>query len=254
ALVVGPRRLEPWLRACAPAVLSLDDFEFGHCSQVHALLPALDMQHCADAWALLLTVRSSDGRQGRSETGGGLVRARMETDGTTEPGAGVPRSLDEETGGGSGDGSRGGSVEWSLGYSGDTRPAALKVPHLLALIHEATFEDELGGEAVARRHATISEALTVGKQAGAYRTLLTHFSQRYPKVASAGGECAAELSRAAFATDLMSVPLRLLRWIPAITKPAQLLLTSECADEDKAPSTGPGLGPAGEVPSAAAEM
>ncbi|KAJ1640153.1 hypothetical protein T492DRAFT_898753 [Pavlovales sp. CCMP2436] len=65
--------------------------------------------------------------------------------------------------------------------------------------------------------------------AGAYRTLLTYFSRHYPKVASAGGECAAELSRA-------------------------LLLTSECADEDEAPSIGPGLGPAGEMPSAATEM
>ena len=47
---------------------------------------------------------------------------------------------------------------------------------------QATFEDELIGEAKAKRHSTTGEAVGVGKRAGAYRTILTHFSQRYAKL------------------------------------------------------------------------
>lgn len=47
---------------------------------------------------------------------------------------------------------------------------------------QATFEDSLAEEAEAKRHCTTSEAVQAGAQAGAYRTLLTHFSQRYPKI------------------------------------------------------------------------
>ena len=236
ALVVGPRRLEPWLAACVPAVLRADSFTFAHCSAVHARLPALDAQlaaqagraapllgvcaasavhveHCADAWALLLTVRSAQ----RAQAAGAP--------------AGAPCAD--------------GDVEWSVGYSGDTRPceafvrAAQRAPHLLALIHEATFEDALGAEAVSRRHSTVSEAMDVGVRTGAYRVLLTHFSQRYPKVASASAESSVALRRTLFATDLMSVPFELLRWAPAVTRPAQLLLNAEDGDEDERPVAAP---------------
>lgn len=72
-----------------------------------------------------------------------------------------------------------------MGYSGDCRPseefAALgKGAHLL--LHECTFEDELKGDAIAKKHSTMGEALEVGRKMGARRVLLTHFSQRYPKL------------------------------------------------------------------------
>ncbi len=55
--------------------------------------------------------------------------------------------------------------------------------HLLTWpLLQATFEDSLAEEAVAKKHCTTSEAVQVGAQAAAYRTLLTHFSQRYPKI------------------------------------------------------------------------
>ena len=38
------------------------------------------------------------------------------------------------------------------------------------------------GEAIAKRHSTTGEAVGVGARAGAYRTILTHFSQRYAKL------------------------------------------------------------------------
>lgn len=50
------------------------------------------------------------------------------------------------------------------------------------LIHEATFEDALEAEALAKRHSLTREAVEAGSRAGCFRTLLTHFSQRYPKV------------------------------------------------------------------------
>ena len=50
------------------------------------------------------------------------------------------------------------------------------------LVPQATFEDELIGEAKAKRHSTTGEAVGIGQRAGAYRTILTHFSQRYAKL------------------------------------------------------------------------
>ncbi|KPM06758.1 ribonuclease Z, mitochondrial-like protein [Sarcoptes scabiei] len=51
------------------------------------------------------------------------------------------------------------------------------------LIHEATMNDNLLKEANAKRHSTISQAIEVGRNIGAKFTVLTHFSQRYAKMA-----------------------------------------------------------------------
>lgn len=50
------------------------------------------------------------------------------------------------------------------------------------LLHEATFDDELRGDAEAKKHSTTSEAIAVGMAMGAKRIVLTHFSQRYQKI------------------------------------------------------------------------
>lgn len=50
------------------------------------------------------------------------------------------------------------------------------------LIHEATMEDELSGEAVTKMHSTTSQAIQVGKDMDAKNIILTHFSQRYAKL------------------------------------------------------------------------
>ena len=42
---------------------------------------------------------------------------------------------------------------------------------------QAIFDDELLSEAVAKRHSLTREAIACGRDAGAYRTILTHFSQ-----------------------------------------------------------------------------
>jgi ribonuclease Z len=72
-----------------------------------------------------------------------------------------------------------------VAYSGDCRPSAAFADlarGATLLIHECTFDDELGGDAIAKKHSTLGEALDVGRRMEARRILLTHFSQRYPKL------------------------------------------------------------------------
>lgn len=72
-----------------------------------------------------------------------------------------------------------------VSYSGDCRPSARFAEigkDSTVLIHEATFDDEMQGDAEAKKHSTISEAIGVGLAMRARRVILTHFSQRYQKI------------------------------------------------------------------------
>jgi ribonuclease Z len=72
-----------------------------------------------------------------------------------------------------------------VSYSGDCRPSGnfgRIGADTTVLIHEATFDDELAGDAKAKKHSTTSEALGVGAQMDAKAVVLTHFSQRYQKI------------------------------------------------------------------------
>lgn len=76
--------------------------------------------------------------------------------------------------------------DWKLAFSGDLRPCSTFKAFTRGvdvLIHEATFEDELIAEAESRNHAIISEALKIAESGSVGQLILTHFSQRYPKVA-----------------------------------------------------------------------
>jgi ribonuclease Z len=77
------------------------------------------------------------------------------------------------------------STGFKVSYSGDCRPSKV-FSHIgkgsTVCIHEATFDDELQGDAEAKNHSTTSEALTVAQDMGAKACVLTHFSQRYQKV------------------------------------------------------------------------
>lgn len=83
-----------------------------------------------------------------------------------------------------------------LAYSGDTCPTQAFVEigrGATVLIHEATFEDSMVEEAHVKKHSTIGQALQAGRDMGAWGVILTHFSQRYPKVAFMGdGDAKAE--------------------------------------------------------------
>ncbi|KAI8851554.1 beta-lactamase-like protein [Chytridium lagenaria] len=73
----------------------------------------------------------------------------------------------------------------SFVFSGDCRPTENLVKAgrgASLLIHEATFEDDKQHEAIEKKHCTASEAVQVARDMQAERVLLTHFSQRYPKL------------------------------------------------------------------------
>ncbi|KAE8350867.1 hypothetical protein BDV28DRAFT_138251 [Aspergillus coremiiformis] len=75
---------------------------------------------------------------------------------------------------------------FKVSFSGDCRPSAsfAAIGHgSTVLIHEATFQDNMGVSAIAKKHSTTSEALEVGRRMEARCILLTHFSQRYQKIA-----------------------------------------------------------------------
>lgn len=124
---------------------------------------------------------------------------------------------------------------WKVVYSGDTRPCTEVIQASEAatlLIHEATFEDNLVEEAIARNHSTIKEAMEVGSSAGAYRIILTHFSQRYPKIPSFDE---IDLGKASIAFDLMSVNFADLPILPRILPYLKLLFkndVTETLDDD----------------------
>lgn len=70
-------------------------------------------------------------------------------------------------------------------YSGDCRPSNQLVnvgKNANILIHEATFDNGMEAEAVLKLHSTVGEAIEIGRQMNAKVIILTHFSQRYPKL------------------------------------------------------------------------
>lgn len=123
---------------------------------------------------------------------------------------------------------------WKLVYSGDTRPCrALQEAgrECTLLIHEATFEPELIDHAKAKKHSTTEEALQVSARMCAYRTVLTHFSQRYSKVPVAlqKGHTA---KSAMIAFDGMSIPLTLLPDLPQLAEGVALVFAEEESETD----------------------
>ncbi|KAM5579119.1 tRNase Z TRZ3, mitochondrial [Rosa sericea] len=116
---------------------------------------------------------------------------------------------------------------WKLVYSGDTRPCpALTEASRGAtiLIHEATFEDGMVDEAIARNHSTTKEAIEVGNSAGVYRIILTHFSQRYPKIPVFDET---HMHKTCIAFDLMSINIADLPVLPKVLPYLKMLFKNE---------------------------
>ncbi|KAJ3212665.1 Zinc phosphodiesterase ELAC protein 2 [Entophlyctis luteolus] len=70
-------------------------------------------------------------------------------------------------------------------FSGDCRPSNTFVQigkDSDLVIHEATLEDDKMAEALEKNHCTTGEAIDIGLRMNAKNLLLTHFSQRYPKL------------------------------------------------------------------------
>jgi ribonuclease Z len=156
----------------------------------------------------------------------------------------------------SGSAAGGPAAPWTVVFSGDTRPCPAVVSAARGatlMIHEATFEDELASDAEAKRHSTLSEALRVASDAGVYRTVLTHFSGRYPKIpvlagqhqqqddrgGGGGGGGGAEAGASdqpltsmvgdsvAVGFDFMTVNLADLPWLPLVVPACDELLREE---------------------------
>ena len=116
-------------------------------------------------------------------------------------------------------------------YSGDCRPStklAATGKGADVLIHEATFEDGMEAEAVLKRHCTIGQALAVAKDMKAKQTILTHFSQRYPKFPHLNEQHDASII---VAFDYMRLRQSQFKLAPLLN-PALRLLYPEVAESD----------------------
>ncbi|KAK9822596.1 hypothetical protein WJX74_008798 [Apatococcus lobatus] len=127
-----------------------------------------------------------------------------------------------------------GPKQWSLVYSGDCRPS----PDLIQagqgcslLIHEATFEATLQADAHSKKHSTVDEAMQVATAMNADRVILTHFSQRYPRLpVGLPVEGKPNYGYHLVAYDGMVVPLSMLRDMPNLMP---LLTAALETDEDR---------------------
>jgi ribonuclease Z len=134
---------------------------------------------------------------------------------------------------------------WIVSFSGDTRPNrafAEAARGSTVMIHEATFEDGLEQEARAKKHSLVGEAVKVGKLAGAYRTVLTHFSQRYPTIPVFSGEFE---ESTCIAFDLLSFNLQDLPRLPSLVGPLRMLFGKHDFTEEEGLLEG-GKGQGGE--------
>ena len=100
---------------------------------------------------------------------------------------------------------------------------------LLFLITQATFDDSMPVEAIMKNHSTTKEAIEVAKSAGVYRVILTHFSQRYPKIPILSDNYT---SHACIAFDMMSVNLVDLPLVPRLLPAFKTLFRDEMLLDD----------------------
>ncbi len=121
-------------------------------------------------------------------------------------------------------------------YSGDCRPSDRLVEegrNADVLIHEATFENGMEEEAVLKMHSTVAEALSVGKRMNAKACILTHFSQRYPRIPPLREEDSQLPFPVAFAFDFMQVKPQNISRASKLTSALRMLFpedTSEAED------------------------
>jgi ribonuclease Z len=123
-------------------------------------------------------------------------------------------------------------AQWSLAFSGDTTPCAAlarAAAGVTVLIHEATLEDGMEADALQKCHTTTSQALQVALDARAQYLILTHFSQRYPKIPALPPSAFAD--HVAISFDLMTVHLDQLPALPLLS-PVLTELLEEASEAD----------------------
>lgn len=84
-------------------------------------------------------------------------------------------------------------------------------------------------EAIARNHSTTKEAIDVGNSAGVYRNVLTHFSQRYPKIPVVDET---HMHKTCIAFDMMSINAADLPVLPRVLPYLKLLFRNEILIDD----------------------
>lgn len=120
-----------------------------------------------------------------------------------------------------------------IAYSGDCRPSpafARECQGVHLLIHECTFDDDMGSHARKKMHSTVGEALGVARDMKARRTLLTHFSQRYVKSDSLKRGERGETGETLMAFDHMRVKLGEFKRAAAF-QPAIAQMLAEAGDK-----------------------
>jgi len=123
-----------------------------------------------------------------------------------------------------------------LSYSGDCRPSTQfseQAVNTDLLIHEATFEDGMEDEAVLKKHSTVGEALEIGKNMRAKAVVLTHFSQRYPKLPQLKQTEATQGVPIIFAFDFMRITPATLAVAAKLTPALRLLYPEESFNSDR---------------------
>lgn len=133
--------------------------------------------------------------------------------------------------------------EFKVSYSGDTKPnkffARTVGQGSDLLIHEATHENELEQTALLKGHSTIGGALEIAKLMNAKNTVLTHISQRYPKLPTIGTEGATidKTQHACFGFDGMRASLSQIQEIQRMV-PRMSELLEQFEDEGSTSETG----------------
>lgn len=126
-----------------------------------------------------------------------------------------------------------------VAYSGDCRPSTRFADVGFGadlLIHEATFENGMEEDAVMKRHSTVGEAMCVASKMNAKSLVLTHFSQRYPKIPSlkkieGTKKTAEDTIPIAIAFDFMRLTPNTIDLAAQLTPALRLLYPGEGGDE-----------------------
>ncbi|VFQ66689.1 unnamed protein product [Cuscuta campestris] len=222
-IVVGPRQLEKYLNAYQ----KLEDLDmlFLDCRNTTKEAPTLeDFPRKKDAIPILESLKKVLWEAGLDD----LVSFPVRHCGKSNAAFGVVIKASERVN------NVGKVIEgWKVVYSGDTRPCTELIEAsrgATLLIHEATFEDGKASDAIKKEHSTMGEAIQVGADAGVYRIILTHFSQRYPKLPMFDNTHMKHKTCVAF--DLMSVNLKYLHVLPQIMPYLTLLFNKEMDDDE----------------------
>ncbi|KAG0668810.1 hypothetical protein C6P45_004350 [Maudiozyma exigua] len=134
------------------------------------------------------------------------------------------------------------TTTFKVSYSGDTRPNFTDFSKRIGqnsdlLIHEATLDNELQEDAIQKRHCTINEAIKVSNKMNARKLLLTHFSQRYPKIPSLSNNVDIKAKEYCFAFDGMIVDYEKMGEQTAVLPKLTDLFVEEAEEEEENDTT-----------------